>query len=105
MHQRNAADMATLESVSAQQRQQRSSITPHQLKNNNDVNRNLSLPRTRDSRVLSSSRSSCNAVPYIALLMMASLLQTSVAAGYFEVEWRRRRRLMCSLAIGFFSAH
>lgn len=94
--------MATLESVSAQQRQQPSSITPHQLKNNN-VNRNL--PRTRDNRVLSNSRSSCNAVPYIALLMMASLLQISVVAGYFEVQWRRRRRLMCSLAIGFFSAH
>lgn len=79
--------MRTLESASTQQRQQRSIITPHQL-NNNNVNQNL--PRAGDnssSRVR--SRSSCNVAPYMALLMMASLLRTSVGAGSFEVQWRR----------------
>lgn len=83
--------MGTLESVSAQQRQQRSIITPHQLNNNNNNNVNQNLPSTGtgNSRVRSNSRSSCNVGPYFALLMMASLIQTSVAAGSFEVQWRR----------------
>ena len=84
MHERRAADMSTLESVSTQQDRQQSIINP-QLNNRNNVNQNF--PRTGDSGVR--SRSSCNVVPYVALLMMASLLQTSVASGSFEVRWRR----------------